>query len=165
MFILGGVQMAHIGKKIKQRREELGLTQEELAHKLGYKSKSTVNKIEMGINDITQTKVVAFAKALSTTPSYLMGWTSNPNISPLKGEIIPIESVGIQCKTDDEKKLLLSYRSLTDISKKRVLSYCNGIAEIERADFELNASHKRTDIDIPENIDTSDNDIMDDENF
>ncbi|MDD6988793.1 helix-turn-helix domain-containing protein [Ruminococcus sp.] len=60
-------------KRIKQRREELGMSQEELAHKLGYKSRSTINKIEMGINDITQSKIKAFADALQTTPRYLMG--------------------------------------------------------------------------------------------
>ena len=31
--------------------------------------------------------------------------------------------------------------------------------------LEVNAAHQRTDIDIPEDIDTSDNDIMDDEDF
>lgn len=66
--------MTTIGLNIKSRREELGITQEELAKKLNYKSKSTINKIEMGINDITQSKVVAFAEALETTPAYLMGW-------------------------------------------------------------------------------------------
>lgn len=35
-----------IGNLIKQRRLELGMTQEELAHKLGYKSKSSINKEE-----------------------------------------------------------------------------------------------------------------------
>ena len=63
-----------LGARIKQRREELGLSQEELAKKIGYKSRSTINKIEMGINDITQTKILAFANALQTTPAYLMGW-------------------------------------------------------------------------------------------
>ena len=63
-----------IGVIIKKRREELGYTQEELAEKMGYKSKSTINKIEAGINDITQSKIVAFAKVLKTTPAYLMGW-------------------------------------------------------------------------------------------
>lgn len=43
-----------IGNRIKQRREYLGLSQEELARRLGYTSRSTVNKIEKGINDITQ---------------------------------------------------------------------------------------------------------------
>ena len=53
-----------IGKKIKEKRILLGLTQEELAHRLGYKSKSTINKIELGINDIPQSRVVEFANAL-----------------------------------------------------------------------------------------------------
>ena len=60
-------------KRIKARREKLGMSQEELATKLGYKSRSTINKIEMGKNDITQSKIIAFANALQTTPSYLMG--------------------------------------------------------------------------------------------
>ena len=68
----------NLGKKIKLRREELGFSQEELAKKLGYKSRSTINKIELGINDITQHKIVAFAEALQTTPSYLMGWEEAP---------------------------------------------------------------------------------------
>lgn len=66
--------MNQIGKNIKLRREELGMSQEELANKLGYKSKSTINKVELGINDITQSKVVEYAKVLDTTISYLMGW-------------------------------------------------------------------------------------------
>ena len=47
-------------KRIKARREKLGMSQEELATKLGYKSRSTINKIEMGKNDITQSKIIAF---------------------------------------------------------------------------------------------------------
>jgi transcriptional regulator with XRE-family HTH domain len=64
----------NIGSRIKSRREELGFSQEDLAKLLGYKSRSSINKIEMGINDITQHKIVSFAKALQTTPAYLMGW-------------------------------------------------------------------------------------------
>lgn len=66
--------MAEIGKRIKSRRELLGLTQEDLARKLGYKSKTTIAKIENGTNDIVQSKVKEFAEALETTPAYLMGW-------------------------------------------------------------------------------------------
>lgn len=66
--------MAEIGKRIRDRREQIGLTQEELAQRLGYKNKSTIAKIESGINDIVQSKVVDFAKALKTSVAYLMGW-------------------------------------------------------------------------------------------
>ena len=66
--------MTDIGKNIANRRIELGLTQEELAKKMGYKSKTSINKIEKGVNDIPQTKIVKFAEVLRTTPAYLMGW-------------------------------------------------------------------------------------------
>ena len=60
-------------KNIRTRRIELGLTQEELAKKIGYRSISTIAKIERGINDIPQSKIKAFADALNTTPGELMG--------------------------------------------------------------------------------------------
>ena len=66
--------MSDIGERIMERRNELGMTQEELALKMGYKGKSSINKIEMGINDIPQSKIALFAEVLRTTPAYLMGW-------------------------------------------------------------------------------------------
>lgn len=71
--VKGGVTMSIIGKNILKRRKALGMTQEELAIRMGYKSKSTINKIELGINDIVQSKVVKFAEVLQTTPAFLMG--------------------------------------------------------------------------------------------
>ena len=66
--------MAKIGSRILALRKQAGLTQQELAVKVGYKTKSAINKIELGINDISQPKIVAFANALGVTPAYLMGW-------------------------------------------------------------------------------------------
>ena len=66
--------MSKIGENIRRKREELGLSQEELATRMGYKSKSTINKIELGINDIPQNKITKFAEVLATTPAVLMGW-------------------------------------------------------------------------------------------
>jgi transcriptional regulator with XRE-family HTH domain len=63
-----------IGQIIKKRRIELGMSQDELAHKVGYKSRSSINKIEIDGRGLPQNKIVAFAKALNTTPAYLMGW-------------------------------------------------------------------------------------------
>lgn len=64
-------------RRIKMRREELDMSQDELAAKVGYKSRSTIAKIESGINDIPQSKLKTFAQALETTVSYLMGWDEN----------------------------------------------------------------------------------------
>lgn len=63
-----------IGERIRQMRIELGLSQDGLAKLVGYKSRSSVNKIEIGERDITQSTILAFSKALHTTPSTLMGW-------------------------------------------------------------------------------------------
>ena len=63
-----------IGERIKRRREELDMSQAELARKVGYTSRSTITRIERDGNGISQDKIVAIAKALRTTPSYLMGW-------------------------------------------------------------------------------------------
>ena len=84
--------MPEIGKRIRIRREELGITQEELASKLGYKSKTTIAKIENGTNDIVQSKVIEFAQALDTTPAYLMGWTQYNETIPEKNDNIPDDS-------------------------------------------------------------------------
>ena len=65
-----------IGERIKNLRLQANLTQEELAQKLNYKSRSTINKIELGINEIHPTKVFAFAYALNSTPEYILGWTN-----------------------------------------------------------------------------------------
>ena len=66
-----------IGQIIKRRREELGLSQEELAIKAGYKSRSSINKIEVDGRGLPQSKIIAIANALKTTPAYLMGWESD----------------------------------------------------------------------------------------
>lgn len=63
-----------IGERIKQRRIELGLTQTELAHKMGLTSKTTICKAETTDFNPTTDRVREFAKALECSPGYLMGW-------------------------------------------------------------------------------------------
>lgn len=80
-----------IGKRIKDLRTSLGMTQDELAKLTGYKSRSSIQKIESGERDITQSTIAAFAKALKVTPSVIMGWEENnenntaPDYSNIKG--------------------------------------------------------------------------------
>ena len=63
-----------IGERIKIRRQELNMSQEELAAKIGYKDRSTVSYIEKNGENLPLPKVKEIASALNTTPSYLMGW-------------------------------------------------------------------------------------------
>ena len=77
-----------IGQRIKQRRESLNMTQDELARKVGYASRSSINKIELS-RDLPLRKVSQMAVALETSPSFLMGWTDVPDPDyPVKSEIL-----------------------------------------------------------------------------
>ena len=67
-----------IGSNIKKRRFELRMTQQDLADALGYKTRSTIAKIESGENDVTQKKLCKFAKALDTTVEALITGISKP---------------------------------------------------------------------------------------
>lgn len=93
-------------KNIRNRRIELGLTQAELAEKIGYRSISTIAKIERGINDIPQSKIKAFADALNTTPGELMGEVEHAPV-PLS-------------LTQQEETHIKKYRQLDADGKERV---------------------------------------------
>lgn len=92
-----------IGKRIKEKREELGLTQMQLAERLGYTSKAAVCKVERGDDNITADRVSKFAKALNCSESYLMGWDEE-NKAPT-----------------DEENLLAAYRELDEESKRQLV--------------------------------------------
>lgn len=68
-----------IGEKIKARREELNMSQEELAKRVGYASRSSIQKIETS-RDLPLKKVKQIAQALAINPSYLMGWTEEQEL-------------------------------------------------------------------------------------
>ena len=86
-----------IGDRVKALRLKKGLTQEELAEKLGYRSKSSVAHIENG-RDIPRSMIVQLSEILDTTPAYLMGWEDSEgslfnkydNIHPIQLKKIPL---------------------------------------------------------------------------
>lgn len=67
-----------IGSRIKARRRELGISQRELASRMGYTDHTTITRIEAGKVDPPQSRIAAFAKALGTTPGHLLGWNAEP---------------------------------------------------------------------------------------
>lgn len=156
--------MPDIGKRIRKRREELEMTQEELADKLHYKSKTTIAKIENGTNDIVQSKVVEFAEALKTSPAYLMGWVDiAEETRPTKQELEKIKSNSYENLVIKEMKKMNQKGKvkLLDTAREMV---CNPLYNPDY-EIEINAAQARTDINVPEGTDTSDNDIMNDDNF
>lgn len=106
----------NIGLNIAQRRKELGWTQEELATRMGYKSKTTINKIELGINDIPQSKIVKFAEVLGIAPSELMGWTEKIENDPVGMAEIHVEMI----MDEDLNEIFEDFKKL-DANKRKIV--------------------------------------------
>lgn len=103
--------MSTVGENILLMRKQLGLTQEELAKRMGYKSKSTINKIELGINDIPQSKIAQFAEVLCTTPARLMGWDEEETNPPEEPKLSEGEKLWLELYhrvSDDTRDLLVN---------------------------------------------------------
>ena len=103
--------MSTVGENILLMRKSLGWTQEDLAKRMGYKSKSTINKIELGINDIPQSKIAKFAEVLGTTPAHLMGWSEEKKKSPSDDMKL----------TEGEEMLLNLFRQVPEEQQQLVL--------------------------------------------
>jgi repressor LexA len=93
-----------IGDRIRERRKELGLTQGDLAKRMGYKTKSAICKAETVEFNPTTDRVIEFSKALETTPAYLMGWEEH------------------NCQEDNERRLarLTKYAELIPMMNKYI---------------------------------------------
>ena len=109
--------MSEIGKNIRYWREKNGLTQEELARRMGYASKTTINKIEMGVNDIPQNKIVRFAECLNTTPAVLMGWVDE-NVSERNDALA---NIVLQLRKDEDLLDLVVMISKLSVERRQEL--------------------------------------------
>lgn len=77
------------GERMKQRRKEIGLSAERVAEILEI-SPATIYRYENGaIEKVPGDRLEPIAKALQTTPAYLMGWEDSPT-SSLARNIFPM---------------------------------------------------------------------------
>ena len=105
----------NMARKIKELRQAKGLTLEQVANVVGV-GKSTVRKWETGmIANMKRDKIAALAKALGTTPAYLMGWEEINNNEEKHSPEEPKLSEG-------EKMLLDLFRRVPEDKQQMVLS-------------------------------------------
>jgi len=80
-----------IGLRIRNRRKELGISQEELAARMNLKSKSTICKIERGEDNLTSDSIQKYAEALGVSPAFLMGNEDSKGNKTVKKLLLEIE--------------------------------------------------------------------------
>ena len=154
-----------MGMRINRLRLKNNMTLEELGNKVGV-GKSTVRKWENRmIANMRQDKIAKLAAALNVSPSYLMGW----NESESTDQSTTDTSTEYDLKVIDiqQKKLNDVYEKLTIQNRDKVYQYTTALLSTQQMEEALlaDAASARTDITVFEVKDTSDNDIMDDENF
>lgn len=139
---------------IKSLRTSHGLTQDELSKQLGI-SRSTIGMYESGAREPDFETLELIADYFNVDTDYLLGRTNKTTYIPSA------------FKSEDENNLLQSYRNLSDLNKKKSVTYIENLLSNQQLEeeLELNAAQARTDIDIPEGTNTSDDDIMDSEDF
>lgn len=134
--------MATIGERIKTRRKELKMSQQELALLLGYKSSTSIARIESGNRELPQKKIKQIAEALHTTPEYIMGWEEKPKEKETTGldareEIHERLHKAIQLfagkieldKSKIYEAILKAMAELDENDQDKVLNYANTLKE------------------------------------
>ncbi|HAC61281.1 MAG TPA: hypothetical protein DCF66_03830 [Lachnospiraceae bacterium] len=100
----GGTDMKTTGQKIKERREELGMSQQELANRVGLKTKSAISLIENDKRGIDKDLLINFANVLDYPIEKLA--------EPRKGLVVKFNTKGVSRKlfgTQDFKELVNDY--------------------------------------------------------
>lgn len=158
-----------VGERIKKVRNKLGMSQVDFADKINV-SKQTLYKYENNIiTNIPSDKIEAAARLGNVSPAYLMGWTISDDDIANVFVLHDLEDIidNIREFSPPEKAHFKNYLRLHEIGRRDVDKYTNQLLSLQQmeTDVQLNAAQARTDIDVPEGTDTSDDDIMNDKDF
>lgn len=109
-----------IGERIKSRREELGMTQDELAKRMGYKSRSSINKIEVA-REVTLKTISRLSVALDCSEAYLMGWEEDSTVEKAISDAKII-------KNPDMIKTIEMLEDLSESDRERIVQIIKAFA-------------------------------------
>ena len=105
----------NFGEKIKKVRLEHGMSQEEFAKELGYTSKSTVNKIEKGVNDMSQDKLELLIKKFDLEVNDLFdNLAKEMGAKVISDDRTERVELTVLCLVEDDNKILLQNRIKED---------------------------------------------------
>jgi transcriptional regulator with XRE-family HTH domain len=96
-------------QRIRRLRTDKGMTQLDLAKKVGYSGKDMVSRVESGKVDISRNRLIQFADALGVSPLYL--FNGSESIEEIGQPLPPIS---------EDDKLLDQFHRLDDEDRARV---------------------------------------------
>ena len=111
------------GERVRKRRNELGMSMDELARQMGYSHRSSIQKIESGENSVPQDKIELMALCLKTNVNDLMGWSQTDVSDREFVDIIyatvldPLDNI---LPTEKEIEIIRLYREATERDQKLI---------------------------------------------
>lgn len=121
-----------IGTRIKKRREELGLSVDEVAKKLG-KNRATIYRYESkAIENMPITILEPLADILNITPEYLLGWVDEELATNQKKIPSDEECVDDTNLNDKERNLIILFRKFNDEGQSKLHEYLIDLITIEK---------------------------------
>lgn len=104
-----------VADRIRNRRIELGMSQDELAERAGYKDKTSISKLEHLGDGVTMKQAQRLSDPLDVTVAYLMGWEGTATELPPMQVPEPVPEPGYVSTADIPKAINLyeKYKSAT----------------------------------------------------
>lgn len=116
-----------IGQRIKERRKELGMSADTLGEKLG-KNRATIYRYENGdIENLPLDILDPIAKALRTTPQYLMGWNEKIEKDPVGTAELHFEIL----MDEDLQDIFEDFKKLTPEAKQMAKKIIHSLVDEE----------------------------------
>lgn len=103
-------------ENIKALRIAQNMTQDELAEKVGYKSRASITHVENGDINLSQQRVIKFADALGVSPGDLIGFKEGQP----------------DCFSDEERSLIHRFRRLNKKGRETAIARVEELAMITK---------------------------------
>ena len=127
-----------LGERIKSRRKELRMSQEELGNRIGF-TKSSISRIEHGDRTVSFENINKIASVLEVDQKWLLGWTDEVQFSrdQLAHHVLDIlENMQADVtKKDPQLSILMGYiNQMNDSQKQRLIDYAEYISARTKKD-------------------------------
>lgn len=118
-----------LGENIKQERKKKDFSQEELAKRSGYttdNARSTISKIENGINDVPVSKLKDIAKALNVSVCDLIQGTEHVQKEMLLHNLLA------ECYGSQTYELIKLFTKLNNTGQSKVLADLSDLVQLPK---------------------------------
>src|SRR6056297_251188 len=115
----------HVGKRIRHRRWLVGMTQQQLAERVGIKFQQ-IQKYETGANRVSASRLWDIADALSVEVSFFFEGLDNDNASSGASEGVPADLLGDKEALD----LVRSYYAIPENQRRRLFDLARVLSDV-----------------------------------